>query len=153
MIFQSARAFWEKKRKILAVGLLSIVVLNNKWFILILVRNILIIAFLFFSQKALADWKINYPYQVFIQSDELINNIKFCQSSKYPFLCDQDDDDFKNDVVSIKNKDFKESLKLSFNKTFTDWDTMDEFSSKMVEFCWQPARQCCLGLALKKKNY
>ena len=101
--------------------------------------------FSFFSQKAYADWKINYPYQVFIQSDELINNIKFYQSSKYPFLCDQDDDDFKNDVVSIKNKDFKESLKLSFNKTFTDWDTMDEFSSKMVEFSLATCKTMLFG--------
>ena len=126
--------------------------LNNKWFILILVRNILIIAFLFFSQKAFADWKINYPYQVFIQSDELINNIKFYQSSKYPFICDQDDDDFDNDAVSIKNKAFKESLKLSFNKTFTDWDTMDEFSSKMVGFSLATCKTMLFGSDAEKEE-
>ena len=69
------------------------------------------------------------------------------------FICEQDEDGFNNEFVTFSNNELRESLKKSFNKTFTDWDIMDEFSARMVEFSLATCKTMVFGGEQEKKNY
>tara|TARA_A100001011_G_C14246603_1_gene815875 strand:- start:189 stop:1544 length:1356 start_codon:yes stop_codon:yes gene_type:complete len=98
------------------------------------------------------DWKINNPFQVFLPLDQLQSNIDFYKSSNSAFICEHDEDGFSNDYVTFNNNEFRESLKKSFNKTFTDWDTMDEFSAAMLEFSLASCKTMLSGIEKDKKE-
>ena len=98
------------------------------------------------------EWKINNPFQVFLPWDQLQSNIDFYKSSNSAFICEHDEDGFNNDYVTFNNNEFRESLKKSFNKTFTDWDTMDEFSAAMLEFSLASCKTMLSGSEKDKKE-
>ena len=82
-------------------------------------KKICFIFILLISQNVYANWKINNPYQVFLPADQLQSNIEFYKTSNSTFICEQDEDGFNNEFVTFSNNEFRESLKKSFNKTFS----------------------------------
>ena len=116
-------------------------------------KKICFIFILLISQNVYANWKINNPYQVFLPAYQLQSNIEFYKTSNSTFICEQDEDGFNNEFVTFSNNEFRESLKKSFNKTFTDWDTMDEFSARMLEFSLQHVKQWYSEENKKRENY
>ena len=115
-------------------------------------KKICFIFILLISQNVYANWKINNPYQVFLPADQLQSNIEFYKTSNSTFICEQDEDGFNNEFVTFSNNEFRESLKKSFNKTFTDWDTMDEFSARMVEFSLATCKTMVFGGEQEKRE-
>ena len=115
-------------------------------------KKICFIFILLISHNVYANWKINNPYQVFLPADQLQSNIEFYKTSNSTFICEQDEDGFNNEFVTFSNNEFRESLKKSFNKTFTDWDTMDEFSARMLEFSLATCKTMVFGGEQEKRE-
>ena len=107
---------------------------------------------LLLSSNAFAKWKVNKPYQVFITSDELAENIKFYQLSKNMSLCKKNRDNANDQSIKFSNSEQRRSIKETFNKTFTDWDVMDEYADVMNDFALASCKTMIYGNDKEKKE-
>ena len=105
-----------------------------------------------FCNVGFAKWKVNKPYQVFITSDELAENIKFYQSSKNMSLCKKNTDEANDQSIKFSTNQQRRSIKETFNKTFTDWEVMDEYAEVMNDFALATCKTMIYGNDKEKKE-
>ena len=100
-----------------------------------IISILIIITFISSSNSNEINFKINKPYEVFISKEKLSENLNFYRDNFSSFsFCLKNSDDADNDLISIKNLNKKNHIKKVFNKTFTDWDVMDEHADAMNDF-------------------
>ena len=107
---------------------------------------------LLFCNVSFAKWKVNKPYQVFITSDELAENIKFYKSSKNMSFCKKNRDDANDQFIKFSNNEQRRLIKETFNKTLTDWDTNDEYADVMNDFALATCKTMIYGNDKEKKE-
>ena len=113
---------------------------------------VIVVMSLLLCNVGFAKWKVNKPYQVFITSDELAENIKFYQSSKNMLFCKKNRDDANDQSIKFSNSEQRRSIKETFNKTFTDWDVMDEYADVMNDFALASCKTMIYGNDKEKKE-
>jgi len=81
------------------------------------------------------NFNINRPFEIFLSKESLAENINFYKNNNLTSsLCLKNSDEPNDNSINIKNLNKKNHIKQTFNKTFTDWDVMDEYADRMNDF-------------------
>ena len=81
------------------------------------------------------NFNINRPFEIFLTKESLAENINFYKNNNLTSsLCLKNSDEPNDNSINIKNLNKKNHIKQTFNKTFTDWDIMDEHADRMNDF-------------------